>query len=272
LRCDEALVSVVIPTFNSEMFLERCLSSLKSQSYSPLEIIVVDEDSDDRTVEIARRFGCRILKNAKPGRAGAKNMGARNSRGEYVFFVDSDQEVTANVVGECVDLARSRPRVGGIMVPERSVGDGFWVRVRDFERSFSVGAPFESARFFPAHLVKKAGGFEEDLIFFEESTLPYKIHKAGFGGFLRASSPILHHEDDFVLSVWLRKKFCYGKTFHTYKDKYGDYFAKLAGFAPRLRLFTRDWRRFCSKPVLAVGVVLLKSQEFLVTMLGAFCS
>jgi len=57
----------------------------------------------------------------------------KKAKGKYVLFVDSDMELSKDVVEECVELAEKNNKVGGIIIPERFVGDGFWVRVRDFE-------------------------------------------------------------------------------------------------------------------------------------------
>jgi glycosyltransferase involved in cell wall biosynthesis len=269
LSAKQPLVSVIIPTFNSERFLEECLSSLKRQTYESLEIIVVDDGSTDSTIGIAERHGCKIIKNPKVGRAAAKNEGVRHSFGEYLVFVDSDMELTPNVLSECVDLAESDSHVGGVVIPERSVGNSFWVKVRDFERSFYAGSVVESARFFPTKLVKEVGGYEENLIFFEESALPYKIQKKGNNVCARINSVILHREENFSLITWLRKKSYYGKTIHVYEHKHRDYSRMQTSAAFRFYLFVKSYRRFLSRPELALGVIVLKSLEYLAVVSGA---
>jgi len=269
LSAKQPLVSVIIPTFNSERFLEECLSSLKRQTYERLEIVVVDDGSTDSTIGIAERHGCKIIQNPKVGRAAAKNEGVRHSFGEYLVFVDSDMELTPNVLSECVDLAESDSHVGGVVTPERSVGNSFWVKVRDFERSFYAGSVVESARFFPTKLVKEVGGYEENLIFFEESTLPYKIQKKGNNVFARVNSVILHREENFSLITWLRKKSYYGKTIHVYEHKYRDYSRMQTSVGFRFYLFVKSYRRFLSRPELALGVIVLKSLEYLAVVSGA---
>jgi glycosyltransferase involved in cell wall biosynthesis len=268
LREKPPLVSVIIPTFNSERFLEKCLTSLEDQSYKRLEMIIVDDGSNDSTVEIVRRHDYRVIRNPRRGRTEAKNEGVQRSLGEYLLFVDSDMELARNVIDECVNLAESDQRIGGIVIPERSIGNSFWVKARDFERSFYTESVVESARFFPSDLVKEVGGFEEDLVFFEESTLPYKIQRKGYNVFARVKSPIFHHEEDFSLSLWLRKKFYYGKTLQTYRRRYSDYSKVQIGIWFRLGLFAKDRRRFWSKPELALGVIVLKSLEYLATTSG----
>ena len=263
LSAKQPLVSVIIPTFNSERFLEKCLDSLERQTYQRLEMIVVDDGSTDSTIEIVERHGCKIIKNPKGGRAEAKNKGVRHSFGEYLIFVDSDMELTPNVVSECVDVVESHFHVGGVVIPERSVGNSFWVKVRDFERGFYVGSVVESARFFPAKLVKEVGGYEESLIFFEESTLPYRIQEKGYDTFARVNSVILHHEENFSLIAWLKKKSYYGKTIHAYRHRYRDYSRMQTSVWFRSYIFVRSYRRFLTEPELAFGTILLKSLEYL---------
>jgi glycosyltransferase involved in cell wall biosynthesis len=265
---EQPLVSVIIPTYNSDRFLSKCLESLRRQSWKKIEVIVVDDGSTDNTLEIAGKYKCTIMRSPTRGRAEAKNEGMKRSLGEYLLFVDSDMELDSIVIGECVGQAVENQDIGGIVIPERSVGSSFWVKTRDFERGFYSGSIVESARFFPAELVREVGGFEEGLIFFEESTLPYKILRRTQRAFPRIKSVILHHEEDFSLATWLRKKFNYGKTISLYADKYGDYSMMQMSVWFRYALFLKSWRSFLSKPKLALGVTLLKSLEYFATTSG----
>jgi len=268
----QPLVSVIIPTYNSDRYLGKCLESLKNQTWKNMEITVADDGSIDKTLKIAQKYGCHVIRNSKRGRAEAKNEGMRLSSGKYLLFVDSDMELSLNVISECVELAKNHPRIGGIVIPEHSLGDSFWVKARNFERSFYSGSVIESARFFPAELAREVGGFEGNLVFFEESTLPYKVQMGGYDVFARVKSPILHHEEDFQLLPWLRKKSHYGKTLQTYRQIYGDYSRSQIGVPFRLGLFCNYPERFLCKPKLALGVVVLKSLEYFATTLGLVSS
>jgi len=265
-------VSVIIPTLNSERFLDRCLVSLQEQSYKKLEIIIVDDGSTDSTLKIAERYKCNIIKNHERGRAEAKNKGIQRSIGKYLLFADSDMELTPDLISECVSLVDSDPHIGGILIPEQSVGKSFWVKVRDFERSFYIGSIVESARFFLAKLVKEVGGYEEGLIFFEESTLPYKIQKRGYDVFARVNSMMVHHEENFSLFTWLKKKFQYGETMLVYAHKYRDYSRMQTNVWFRFSIFVKNWTKFLSRPGLALGVIVLKSLEYLAARLGSMYS
>jgi len=250
------------------MTLAKCLESIRNQTYGNVEVIVVDRFSKDKTVEIAKSYGAKVLQ-IDAERAEAKNFGLKNASGKYIFFVDSDMELTRDVIRECVDLIESNEKIGGVIIPEKSVGKSFWVKVRDFERSFYVGTEVESARFFRRDLAEKVGGFDEDIVFFEESTLPQKIERLGYNVRARISANILHHEEDFSLLRWLRKKFYYGRSIAKYKKKYGNHATKQLGISYRLSIFLRD-KKFYSKTVLAIGVSILKILEYCSVELGAF--
>jgi glycosyltransferase involved in cell wall biosynthesis len=266
----EPLVSIVIPTYNSEKTLSKCLESIRNQTYKNIEVIVVDKNSGDKTVEIAKNYNAKVFQlNAE--RAEAKNFGLKKAIGKCVCFIDSDMELTRNVIKECVNLIEKNEKIGGIIIPERSVGNSFWVKVRDFERSFYAGTEIESARFFRKDLAEEAGGFDEDIIFFEESTLPQKIEKLGYNVKARINAEILHCEEDFSVWKWLKKKYYYGKTASIYRNKYKGSSKKQTSLFYRFSLFFGN-KKLYSKPLLAFCIVTLKLLEYFSAGLGFLAS
>jgi glycosyltransferase involved in cell wall biosynthesis len=246
------------------------LESIKNQTYKNIEIIVVDGFSKDKTVEIAKSYNAKVFQlNAERSRA--KNFGLRKAAGKYVCFIDSDMELTKNVIKECVNLIEKDEKIGGIIIPERTIGKSFWSRVRDFERSFYAGTEIESARFFRKDLAEKVGGFDEDIIFFEESTLPQKIEKLGYNVKIRINAEILHHEEDFSVRKWLKKKFYYGRSIANYKEKYSGYASKQLSIVYRISIFLKN-KKFYSKPLLAIGIIILKFLEYFSVRLGFLAS
>ncbi len=83
-------VSVVIPAYNEQRFINDCLLSLAHQEEKPDEIILIDNNSTDRTVEISERFGLRVLKERRQGIAFARNRGFNEARFEIVARCDAD--------------------------------------------------------------------------------------------------------------------------------------------------------------------------------------
>lgn len=94
-KLDEMRVSVVVPAYNREKTIIRCIDSIMNQTIPPYEIIVVDDGSTDKTIEILEALDCgnlRIIRQNHRGAQAARNLGIINARGEYIAFLDSDDE------------------------------------------------------------------------------------------------------------------------------------------------------------------------------------
>lgn len=92
------MVSVIIPVYNREKYIEECLRSVLAQSYRDIEIVLVDDGSTDNTADICRRMAVedhriRILTGEHKGVSAARNMALDAAGGEYVFFLDSDDVI-----------------------------------------------------------------------------------------------------------------------------------------------------------------------------------
>ena len=104
-------VSVIIPVFNSEKYLDKCIESVVNQSYSNLEIILVDDGSTDGSSDVCSLWAekdCRIkvIHKANEGAGLARNTGLDSAAGDYIFFVDSDDCINPNTVEKCVSVAK----------------------------------------------------------------------------------------------------------------------------------------------------------------------
>ncbi len=92
-------VSVIIPAFNEEKFIEQCLLSVKNQTFKQLEIIVVDDGSKDRTVEISKKYADFVINQNHLGCGRARNAGAKAASGEILVFIDADMRLHE----ECIE-------------------------------------------------------------------------------------------------------------------------------------------------------------------------
>jgi len=87
----EKFISVIIPNYNGGATIGKCLEAAFASDYTSFEVIVADDGSTDNSVEIIKRFPCRLVQLEKHGGASkARNSGARQSRGELLFFTDAD--------------------------------------------------------------------------------------------------------------------------------------------------------------------------------------
>lgn len=106
------LVSILVPFYNVDQYIERCIQSLIQQTYEDIEILLIDDCSPDRSLEIAQNYAhndprIKILRYEKNrGLGGARNYGLENAKGKYVLFVDSDDFIELNTVEVLFDIAK----------------------------------------------------------------------------------------------------------------------------------------------------------------------
>lgn len=97
------LASIVVPVYNIEKYIEKCIESLRVQTWKNLEIILVDDGSPDQCGEICDKYAAkdsriRVLHKKNGGLSDARNKGALEAKGEYLFFVDGDDSVNPRLV------------------------------------------------------------------------------------------------------------------------------------------------------------------------------
>ncbi len=97
------MVSVIVPIYNVEEYLEECLESIRNQTYTNIEVILVNDGSTDGSIEICERFyqqdnRFKLVTQENQGLSAARNRGVKESIGEYIMFVDSDDVVKENIV------------------------------------------------------------------------------------------------------------------------------------------------------------------------------
>ena len=109
-RMYEPLISVIVPVYNVEQYLERCVHSVLKQSYHNLEIILVDDGSTDKSGELCDQFKkvdsrITVFHKANGGLSDARNCGLDNATGEWVSFVDSDDWIHEDYIRNLYELA-----------------------------------------------------------------------------------------------------------------------------------------------------------------------
>ncbi|MBQ8822016.1 MAG: glycosyltransferase [Lachnospiraceae bacterium] len=118
---EQKLVSVIVPIYNLENYLEKCIESLLKQTYTNLEIFLVDDGSKDSSGEICDRYGAldvriRTIHQKNAGAAAARNAALDICRGEYITFVDGDDYIDADYVQtlvSCMEKNKSQIAICG---------------------------------------------------------------------------------------------------------------------------------------------------------------
>lgn len=291
------LLSIIIPVKNEARNIALCIDAFQGAVREGwAEILVVDNFSTDDTRRIAEAMGVRVIQQG-PERSTQRNRGWREAQGEYVFFVDADMrvpEATLREVRERIEgtgfrvstfakvtadkqgsgdsgrEAGARTSIDALFVREVRAGTSWWIKVRNFERSFYDATCIDGLRIIKRSLLAQVGGYDENLFAAEDWDLDRRIlaitsHVALTDGHL------IHDEGAFSFARHLKKKAYYSTNFSAYLTKWGQdaITRKQFGFSYRFfRVFFEHgkWKRAFSHPHymlaiwierLCVGIVFL---------------
>ncbi len=266
-----SLVSVIITTKNEESVLERLLKSLNSQTYRKIEIIVVDNSSVDKTKKISLRYTPRVYDKG-PERSAQRNFGAKKAKGNFLLFLDADMKLTSRVIEKCVDVVTKSKGVGAIIIPEESIANTYWEKVKAFERSFyneEGDEVTDAARFFTKKAFRQVNGYDESITGPEDWDLPESVKKRGYKiGRIRAK--IYHYErvpNPFRLA---KKKYYYGLKAYQYMTKHNVFPISAKTIYFIRPVFYKNWRKLFSHPILSVAMFFMLIMEQLGGGVGYF--
>jgi glycosyltransferase involved in cell wall biosynthesis len=267
---NKPLVSVIIPTRNSKRTIETVLQSIKAQTYPKIESVVVDQYSTDGTIEIAKKYTKKIF-FTKPDKfysapPVSRNLGARESRGKYLYHIDSDMELSPTVIEKCVQLMKKNPEVQGIKIHEKDKGSGFWSRAKALERKFYVGYDaIEAARFLRRKVFFDLGGYDESLRSSEDWDFSQRIAKIGKIKNIRPF--ITHHLGQMSYFYQIKKKFQYGLTLENILKKHKIDIQHQIALVFRSTYF-KNWKLFLKDPLGTLGFLILRSSEIAAYIAG----
>jgi len=180
IMLNSPLVSVIIPTYNRADIVKRAISSALNQTYQNLEIIVIDNASSDNTVEAVGEFSDRRVKFIQhpinKGPAASRNTGIRNVSGEYVAFLDSDDEWASNKILRQLEVFKKDTSTIGLVFTNgydqsrngRFITDGidsgiFFDPAKDKYYPLRRLITTMSSWMLPAAVVRRVGYFEESM-------------------------------------------------------------------------------------------------------------
>ncbi len=252
------LVSVIVTTKDEENVIRTLIQSVKQQTYKNIEIILVDNNSKDNTLDIVNKFNKVKIYQYGPERSAQRNFGAKRSKGEYLFFLDADMELTPKVVEDCLNKTKLE-NLDSVVVPEESIASNFWGKVKAFERSFynEKGDPItDAARFFSKQVFMKVGEYDEAITGPEDWDLPDRIKKAGFR-IGRSTEKIYHHEQRISLIALFKKKFYYGLNAHKYLSKHNIPVVSPKTIYFLRPLFYQNWMRLVKYPFLSLAMICM---------------
>ncbi len=203
MTTQEPLISVIIPVYSAADTLAECLTSVYASSYRNIEVIVVDDNSQDNSVQIAAKFPCTLLQMpAQRGAASARNRGSARASGEILFFTDADVKLKNDTLEKAKDTFVSQPSVAAVVgdYTETAGHHDFYSRFKNlFHHYTHQTASEETTTFFAGcsaikkDVFEKVGKFvERKGATIEDIELGYKLYKQGYRCFLNKSMQATH--------------------------------------------------------------------------------
>lgn len=253
------LVSVIVCTLNSDRYLDRCLRSIKEQTYKNLELILVDNYSKDGTLNIAKKYTKKIYLKG-PERSYQYNHGVKKSRGKYIYRIDSDFYVDPNVISECVAKCEDNDLQGIAVTNVSDDSLGFWSKVRKLERDCYIDDDeIVAVRFMTKDVFLAIGGFDERMYAGEDYDLHNRFVRAG-NKWGRIESKETHLGE--VTSIWefTMQSYRYGKNLPYYMKKHPGIGARQ--MTPIRAAFLRHAKDIISHPDLALGLIIMNVFKF----------
>ncbi len=254
------LVSIIIPTKNEESNIVRCLQSIKNQNYKgKIEIIVVDNHSQDKTVVLAHRFTENVY-IAGNERSSQRNTGAKKAQGVWLLFIDADMELSNNVVSEVVSQIQKKQTPIIIAIKEKAIGYTFLTKALSLEKNCYNNARWLiAARFFPRKEFLQLGGYDETLISGEDWAITQTFLSNGFKLHIPQNTIVNHHEARNSLKKLLQKEMYYIHYIHHYAQKYPKAFSQQKSFLYRTSIWLHSWRDLIKHPLLTATFLSYKS-------------
>lgn len=202
------MISIIIPTLNEEDYLPSLLKSIKEQNFVDYEIIVADAGSNDRTLQIAKEYECKIVPGGLPAKG--RNNGAKVAKGEILLFLDADIMLPSpNFLEDCLSEIKKRNlKIAGLPLKANSKNilsrlylNIFYNRFIIFTERLSAHAAM--AIFIAKKLFDDIGGFDESIKLAEDHDMAQRAAKKEKFGIIR-SQKILVSDRRFVKDGWIK--------------------------------------------------------------------
>ncbi len=199
----EKRISIIIPNYQGAGTLANCLSAAFASHYQNFEVVVVDDASEDNSVEIIKGFPCkRVQMEQHGGAARARNIGAANSNGELLFFTDADcllQKKTLSIVNQSMALAEPNTIIGGsytrLPFDKRffSLFQSVFVNYSETRHEQNPDYLATHALAIDAQSFRKSGGFNERFLpILEDVEFSHRLRKAEYRLLMNPAIQVQH--------------------------------------------------------------------------------
>jgi glycosyltransferase involved in cell wall biosynthesis len=204
------LVSVVIPIYNYGVQFEKTLCSIFESTYKNLEIIIVDDGSDDEYVKLKLESleghpNIKIIRQSNSGPSSARNNGINNSNGEFILPLDADDMIYPDYIQNCVNILRNNKNISPVYCDTHHIGQSQGIEQRpEWSMERLIQGPFiVNCSMFHKKAFEDCNGYDENLKGWEDYDLWIRMGQKGYIG-KRIPKPLFiyfHHESDGTVST-----------------------------------------------------------------------
>jgi len=214
------MISVVIAAYNEEKALGACLDSLLEQTAprNSYEIIVADDGSTDKTVQVAESRGVRVVTQPNRGPSAARNLGAQQARGDVTLFIDADSVPDAHCV-EAMATAFVDPQLAGASGEKKTRQTNLWARLIQLEYDFKYDRLASHPRIdfvdsstagYRREIFISNKGFDTNLKEAEDVEFSFRLAERGYRMILLREA-ITYHTHPESLAHYLKRKLQYAR-------------------------------------------------------------
>lgn len=194
------LVSIIVTNFNGERYLKKCFHSLCRQSYPNIELILADDGSTDKSIDIMKKYFPKVKLAVNPKNAGlsaVSNRGAKLAHGKYLFFYNNDTIAFSRLIEEMINTAESDGDIGVVCPVQLSYNPKLDKKRDEYQKDIGVGSDIygyicsakdsghifypDAAIFIRKEVFRKIGGFDNDFFLYgEDMDLCWRVHLLGY--------------------------------------------------------------------------------------------
>ena len=210
------LISVIVPCYNVEKYVEKCITTLKNQKYKNIEVLMVDDGSKDNTAKIIKenikddsRFTYYKKKNG--GQSDARNYGLDRAKGKYICFVDSDDHVHEDYIYDLYNSIKGKKNTISVCYFDRVYQDKVNVNKIENNIPFMIKHPAPWNKMFTSEMINKnnlrfvKGIWYEDLNFFLKiltNVNKFEVIEKGLYYYIQNPTSTMHKVDDRIYQIF----------------------------------------------------------------------